>query len=181
MSVFYVCESVCLFWSWRSAAHLQASLGLMQKTERSIYRNWLRLWEIWNLQAWFLPRVPNVNITEHVVPMPRRLELCSEALHAASVYNWILQSWTSVSALLIQSKPIKWVTARPHGIISSYYTYPFTVSSHSQTNTDLASSPAMRPRRFFQERHISSDLEFIASDQSLCALKKWVLADWDSN
>lgn len=181
MSVFYVCESVCLFWSWRSAPHLEASLGLMQKTERSIYRNWLRLWEIWNLQARFLPRVPNVNITEHVVPMPGRLELCSEALHAASVYNWILQSWTSVPALLIQSKPIKWVTARPHGIISSYYTYPFTVSSHSQTNTDLASGPAMRPRRFFQERHISSYLEIVAADQSLCELKKCVSADWDSD
>lgn len=91
--------------------------------------------EIWNLQAQFLPQIPNVNIIERLVPTWRRLELRSETLHAASVYNWILQSWTSVPALLIQSKPIKWVTARPHGIISSYYTYPFTASSHSQTWT----------------------------------------------
>lgn len=89
--------------------------------------------EILNLQAHFVPQIPNVNIIEHLVLAQRRLEPHSGALRAASVSNWILQSWTSAPALLIQSELVKSLRARPHGIISSYYTYPFTFTSHSQT------------------------------------------------
>lgn len=132
--VFFMC--VCLFEFIISSSILMADCWAdAENREVNILKLANCYSEIWNLQAQFLPQIPNVNIIEHLVPTQRRLKLRSGALQAASVYNWILQSWTSAPALLIQSKPIKWVTARPHGIISSYYTYPFTVSSHSQTWT----------------------------------------------